>query len=161
MIGAIARIAKAIWTTVTAAIAEAIEWIGRPGNKVKLLCGVFAFAAAVQSMAAYRAEQQIRVAIADRKADNAACVADKADLKTAIVGRDSALSLAAEKLKSEADKAALLAQLNVGLKAEVDRRKAEAERSAMAFAKEFNQKPPACTAALAAMAAACPTLEGY
>ncbi|MGO1069325.1 hypothetical protein [Lysobacter sp. CA199] len=157
----ILRIAKAIWSTVTGAIADAIEWVGRPGNKLKLVCAVFAFAAAVQSMAAYRAEQETRVVIAERNADKATCAADKADLSAAIAGRDSALTLAAEKLKAEADKAALLAQLNVGLQAEVERRAKEAERSAAAFEREYKRKPPECSAALAAMAAACPTLEGY
>lgn len=161
MIGATLRIAKAVWTTVTDAIADAIEWIGRPGNKVKLLCGIFAFAAAVQSMAAYRAEQQTRVVVAERATDQATCLADKAGLSAAIAGRDSALMLAAEKLKAEADKAALLAQLNVGLQADIDRRAKEAERSGAAFNREYNRKPPECAAALAAMAAACPTLEGY
>lgn len=158
---ALLRIIKAVWSALTGAIAGAFEWVARPGNKLKLACGVFAFAAAVQSMAAYRSEQERLVVVADRRADAATCAADKAGLSAQIAGRDSALLRAADNLKAEAEKAALLAQMNQGLAAEVERRRAEAERSAKAYEREFNSKPPACAAALVAMAAACPTLKGY
>jgi len=155
------RIITALWTTVTGAIADAIAWVGRPGNKIKLLCGALAFFAAVQSMAALRAEEAIKVVIAERNADAATCASDKTRLSADIASRDNALTRAADKLKAEADKAALLAEFNKGLQAGVKRRTAEAERNAKAFDREFSSKPPACAAALAAMAAACPTLEGY
>ncbi|KEZ95144.1 hypothetical protein A11M_0122875, partial [Xanthomonas vasicola pv. vasculorum NCPPB 895] len=85
----------------------------------------------------------------------------RAELERNNADKDAALATIAAKLQAEAEKLRLLQERNAGLRDKTEAAKAAADRSAKAFKHEYDQRPAECTAALQALAAACPSLGGY
>lgn len=145
---------KAIWDFLWGAIADFFNWVRKPGGKLKLVCAILAFFLAIAAMKAWQAEQAIVTLTLQ-------CETDKGTLTRSIADRDA--TLLEVKANAAAERAAKNEQI---LRAEAARKEAErkaraAEASLKAFEAEYEQKPPACTAALTALKAACPTLRDY
>lgn len=152
---------KALFVLVLDTIRDFFEWLRKPGAKLKVLVAVLAFVTAIAAMRAYEAEQRIVVITAN-------CERDKGGLQDTIDARDltitqkdAALAEITDKLEAEAEKLKLLQGRNAALAAENAKKAAAAEKSAEAFNREFDNKPPSCAAALEMMEAACPTLTDY
>jgi septal ring factor EnvC (AmiA/AmiB activator) len=166
---------SALWAFVQAAFAlvlgwasDFLTWLRKPGSVLKVVCAALAVAFALAAMSSYRQGQ--RVVVVTKQVDQ--CLAEKvaaaeaAQLKAAewaanVADKDAALATIADKLKAEAENLKRLQERNEALRAQTEATKAKADASAKAFKQQYDQRPPECSAALQAMAAACPTLGGY
>lgn len=166
---------SAVWALVQAAgslilgwVTGFLTWLHKPGSILKSCCAVLAVFCFFAALSSYRqgqrvivVTQQITQCEADRKADADAAVLERAELEANVADKDAALKAIAQRLQAEADNLAKLQARNLALRAETEAATAEAARSAQAFRQQYDQRPVECTAALKAMAQACPTLGGY
>jgi Tfp pilus assembly protein FimV len=147
---------------------DLLTWLRKPGSVLKSCCAVLAVICFFAALSSYRQGQRVIVVTqqftqceADRKAEADAAVLKRAELESNVADKDAALTAIAERLQAEADNLAKLQARNLALRAETEAATAEAARSAQAFKQQYDQRPVECTAALKAMAQACPTLGGY
>lgn len=164
-VGPILRVLKAVWDFVWGAIADGLEWLRKPGHKLKAVTGVLAIAAAWASFQAYDRGRQIVVVTTQCAADKDeltnTCKVEKGRLSEVINNKQAALDAINAALREEAAKLEALRGQYAELQHEVDRKTAAADRSAAAFGREYANRTPTCKSALAVLAQACPTLGGY
>ncbi len=155
------RLATALWGLIVGAIADAVEWLRKPGSKIKVVCAVLAFGFMVAGLSAYEKEQRIQDLSAQVVKVRADWKADTARLQSDVEERDARLAevadtLRAEALKLEALKAESAAALN-GLAGKIE----AAEKDATTWRERYQQRPDSCKAALELLDSACPALKGY
>ncbi|MDY4296828.1 MULTISPECIES: hypothetical protein [unclassified Xanthomonas] len=168
MIAAAVKLLSELLTTLLSWISDAIAWLRKPGSILKVVCAVLAVGFALAALSSYRQGQrvivvtrQVKQCIADQVAAAEAAQLRAAELAGNVADKDAALATIAAKLQAEADKLEQLRARNEALLAEADAARAQADASANAFKQQYDRRPAECTAALKAMAAACPTLGGY
>lgn len=168
-------IVGSVWAFLQAAVALVLgwvtgflNWLRRPGSILKSCCAVLALVCFFAALSSYRQGQQVIVVTrqyaqceADRKAAADAALLQRAELESNVADKDAALHDVATRLRAEADKLAKLQATNAALRAETEAAKQKADSSAKAFQREYDERPVECSAALKAMAQACPTLGGY
>lgn len=155
------KLASAIGGFVMDALRNFVQWLRKPGSKLKAACAVLAMVAAIACLTSYQDNQRFLVVTQERAADARKFAAREAELQAVIstyqhqeIDFEAAVRLEAERLiEARAQSAAATA--------EVKRRQEAAEKSASAFKREAANKPDACKAALKALEAACPTLRDY
>jgi len=155
------RLATALWGLIVGAIADAVEWLRKPGSKIKVVCAVLAFGFMVAGLSAYEKEQRIQDLSAQVVKVRADWKADTARLQSDVEERDARLAEVAETLRAEAQKLEVLkaesaAALN-GLAGKIE----AAEKDATTWRERYQQRPDSCQAALELLDSACPGLMGY
>lgn len=155
------RLATALWGLIVGAIADAVEWLRKPGSKIKVVCAVLAFGFMVAGLSAYEKEQRIQDLSAQVVRVRADWKADTARLQSDVEERDARLAEVAETLRAEAQKLEVLkaesaAALN-GLAGKIE----AAEKDATTWRERYQQRPDSCKAALELLDSACPALKGY
>jgi DNA repair exonuclease SbcCD ATPase subunit len=155
------RLATALWGLIVGAIADAVEWLRKPGSKIKVVCAVLAFGFMVAGLSAYEKEQRIQDLSAQVVKVRADWKADTARLQSDVEERDARLAEVAETLRAEAQKLEVLkaesaAALN-GLAGKIE----AAEKDATTWRERYQQRPDSCKAALELLDSACPALKGY
>lgn len=155
------RLATALWGLIVGAIADAVEWLRKPGSKIKVVCAVLAFGFMVAGLSAYEKEQRIQDLSAQVVKVRADWKADTARLQSDVAERDARLAevagtLRAEARKLEALKAESAAALN-GLAGKIE----AAEKNAYTWRERYQERPDSCQAALELLDSACPGLMGY
>ena len=153
---------------VAGSISRFLKWQRVPGNGTKSIAAVLAFMSltfGIQSMQRGHViiEQQGRYTSLEKSKAQ-----ELADAERARLGLVEEVSLRDQRIEEFRDLArqqmALLDQQkaeNKDLAAEAAIARAAAAKSAAAYQREFQGKPPECAAALQVMAKACPTLQGY
>ncbi|WP_312328394.1 hypothetical protein [Stenotrophomonas sp.] len=155
------RFLGALWRAIVGAAADALEWVRKPGSKLKVVCAVLAFGCLVSGLTAYEREQRIEDL-------NAQVVKVKADwrayaerLQADVEDRDRRLAEVAATLRAEAEKLKLLqAQSAEALRALAGKIEAS-EKDAASWKARYEQRPDTCKAALELLDSACPALKGY
>lgn len=162
------RLLKAAWDFVLGAIADFLEWLRKPGSKLKLLCGLLAIAFFIAALNAYRAEQRVVSVTTERDAEKSGREADQAKFKEREQELLSKLATYQKQerdfedaVRKEAERLLEARAQSAAATAEVKRRQEAAEKSTAAFKREAANKPDTCKAALKALEAACPTLRDY
>lgn len=155
------RLATALWGLIVGAVADAVEWLRKPGSKIKVVCAVLAFGFMVAGLSAYEKEQRIQDLSAQVVKVRADWKADTARLQSDVEQRDARLAEVAETLRAEAQKLEVLkaesaAALN-GLAGKIE----AAEKDATTWRERYQQRPDSCKAALELLDSACPALKGY
>lgn len=155
------RLATALWGLIVGAIADAVEWLRKPGSKIKVVCAVLAFGFMVAGLSAYEKEQRIQDLSAQVVKVRADWKADTARLQSDVEERDARLAEVAETLRAEAQKLEVLkaesaAALN-GLAGKIE----AAEKDATTWRERYQQRPDSCKAALELLDSACSALKGY
>lgn len=155
------RLATALWGLIVGAVADAVEWLRKPGSKIKVVCAVLAFGFMVAGLSAYEKEQRIQDLSAQVVKVRADWKADTARLQSDVEQRDAQLAEVAETLRAEARKLEALkaesaAALN-GLAGKIE----AAEKDATTWRERYQQRPDSCKAALELLDSACPALKGY
>lgn len=155
------RMIRAVWGLVVGAIADAVEWLRKPGSKIKLVCGVLAFGFMVAGLSAYEKEQRIQDLSAQVVKVRADWNADASRLRADVEDRDQRLADVAAALRAEAEKLEALkaesaAALN-GLATKIE----AAEQDAATWRAQYESRPDTCKAALELLDSACPALKGY
>lgn len=155
------RLATALWGLIVGAVADAVEWLRKPGSKIKVVCAVLAFGFMVAGLSAYEKEQRIQDLSAQVVKVRADWKADTARLQSDVEQRDARLAEIAETLRAEAHKLEALkadsaAALN-GLAGKIE----AAEKDATTWRERYQQRPDSCKAALELLDSACPALKGY
>jgi len=54
------RLATSLWGLIVGAVADAVEWLRKPGSKIKVICAVLDFGFMVAGLSAYEKEQRIQ-----------------------------------------------------------------------------------------------------
>lgn len=151
------RMLLALWGFVTGAIAETLEWLSRPGSKLKCVAGLLAFAFAVAGLMAFEREQRFQEAVRQLTACNKANAA-----LTARVDDDAAkFAEIAALMRAEAEKIEAMRGKNA---AEIDRLAElidSVHKGAAAWESNYTRRPNECSAALEQLDKACPSLRGY
>ena len=98
------RFLLAVWNLVIGAAADGLQWLRRPGSKIKLVCAVLAFGCMVSGLTAYEKEQRIRDLSAQVIKVRADWKADAARLQADVDTRDQRLAEVASALRAEAEK---------------------------------------------------------
>jgi len=155
------RLATALWGLIVGAIADAVEWLRKPGSKIKVVCAVLAFGFMVAGLSAYEKEQRIQDLSAQVVKVRSDWKADTDRLQSDVEQRDARLAEVAETLRAEAQKLQVLkaesaAALN-GLAGKIE----AAEKDATTWRERYQQRPDSCKAALELLDSACPALKGY
>ncbi len=155
------QLATALWGLIVGAIADAVEWLRKPGSKIKVVCAVLAFGFMVAGLSAYEKEQRIQDLSAQVVKVRADWKADTARLQSDVEERDARLADVAETLRAEAQKLEALkaesaAALN-GLAGKIE----AAEKDATTWRERYQKRPDSCQAALELLDSACPGLMGY
>lgn len=148
------KLIEAIWDFVIGAVVDFFRWARKPGAKLKMVCGVLAFVTAIAAMRAFEAEQAV-IRVAQQ------CEADKGVLTLDIATRDARLDEVRENARREREARNAQILRAQAMQIEAERRAKAAEASLAAFEREYENKPDACTDALAHLKAACPTLGDY
>lgn len=159
---------KSLWRLVTGLAGlvmdlavEAVQWLRRPGNKLKAVCALLAIASLIAGLNSYTRgikinELRNRIVFVTTQ-----CEADTAALQDDVDARDEQLAKIATSLRAEAEKLeALEAEASAALKSLAERLEA-AEREGAAWRDRYNERPDTCRAALELLDSACPALEGY
>ena len=155
------RLATALWGLIVGAIADAVEWLRKPGSKIKVVCAVLAFGFMVAGLSAYEKEQRIQDLSAQVVKVRADWKADTARLQSDVEERDARLADVAETLRAEAQKLeALKAESAAALFSAAGKIEA-AEKDATTWRERYQQRPDSCKAALELLDSACPALKGY
>jgi len=155
------RFLRAVWELVVGAAADALQWLRKPGSKIKLVCAVLAFGCMVSGLAAYEKEQRIRDLSAQVVKVKADWKADAKRLQADVDDRDQKLADVAAALRDEAVKLeALKAESAAALQALAGRIEAS-EKEASTWRGRYEQRPDTCKAALELLDSACPALRGY
>ncbi|MEN1995325.1 hypothetical protein [Stenotrophomonas bentonitica] len=155
------RLATALWGLIVGAVADAVEWLRKPGSKIKVICAVLAFGFMVAGLSAYEKEQRIQDLSAQVVKVREDWKADAARLQSDVDQRDARLAEVAETLRAEAQKLEVMkaesaAALN-GLAGKIE----AAENDATTWRERYQQRPDTCKAALELLDSACPALKGY
>lgn len=151
----------AVWNLVIGAAADVLQWLRRPGSKIKLVCAVLAFGCMVSGLTAYEKEQRIRDLNAQVIKVRADWKADAARLQADVDTRDQRLSEVATALRAEAEKLeALKAESAAALEALAGKIEAS-EKEASTWRGRYEERPDTCKAALELLDSACPALKGY
>jgi len=155
------RLATSLWGLIVGAVADAVEWLRKPGSKIKVICAVLAFGFMVAGLSAYEKEQRIQDLSAQVVKVREDWKADAARLQSDVDQRDARLAEVAETLRVEAQKLEALkaesaAALN-GLAGKIE----AAEKDATTWRERYQQRPDTCKAALELLDSACPDLKGY
>lgn len=155
------RLATSLWGLIVGAVADAVEWLRKPGSKIKVICAVLAFGFMVAGLSAYEKEQRIQDLSAQVVKVREDWKADAARLQSDVDQRDARLAEVAETLRAEAQKLDALkaesaAALN-GLAGKIE----AAEKDATTWRERYQQRPDSCKAALELLDSACPDLKGY
>lgn len=155
------RFLLAIWNLVIGAAADGLQWLRRPGSKIKLVCAVLAFGCMVSGLTAYEKEQRIRDLSAQVIKVRADWKADAARLQADVDTRDQRLAEVASALRAEAEKLeALRAESAAALEALAGKIEAS-EKEASTWRGRYEERPDTCKAALELLDSACPALKGY
>jgi len=155
------RFLLAVWNLVIGAAADVLQWLRRPGSKIKLVCAVLAFGCMVSGLTAYEKEQRIRDLNAQVIKVRADWKADAARLQADVDTRDQRLAEVATSLRAEAEKLeALRAESAAALEALAEKIEAS-EKEASTWRGRYEQRPDTCKAALELLDSACPALKGY
>ncbi|MFX1725349.1 hypothetical protein [Stenotrophomonas sp. AS1] len=155
------RLATSLWGLIVGAVADAVEWLRKPGSKIKVICAVLAFGFMVAGLSAYEKEQRIQDLSAQVVKVREDWKADAARLQSDVDQRDARLAEVAETLRAEAQKLEVMkaesaAALN-GLAGKIE----AAEKAATTWRERYQQRPDTCKAALELLDSACPALKGY
>ncbi|KOQ69970.1 hypothetical protein [Stenotrophomonas maltophilia] len=155
------RFLLAVWNLVIGAAADGLQWLRRPGSKIKLVCAVLAFGCMVSGLTAYEKEQRIRDLSAQVIKVRADWKADAARLQADVDTRDQRLAEVASALRAEAEKLeALRAESAAALEALAGKIEAS-EKEASTWRGRYEERPDTCKAALELLDSACPALKGY
>ncbi len=155
------RLISALWRAIIGAFADALEWVRKPGSKLKVVCAVLAFGCMVSGLTAYEKEQRIEDLSAQVIKVKADWKADALRLQADVDDRDQRLAEIAAALREEADKLkAMQAESAAALKALAQKIQAS-EKDAASWKARYEQRPDTCRAALELLDSACPTLRGY
>ncbi|MDV3469023.1 hypothetical protein RZA67_09805 [Stenotrophomonas sp. C3(2023)] len=155
------RFLRAAWELVVGAAADALQWLRKPGSKIKLVCAVLAFGCMVSGLSAYEKEQRIRDLSAQVVKVKADWDADAKRLQGDVAERDRRLADIAATLRAEAAKLeALKAESAEALKVLASKIEAS-ESDAATWRARYEQRPDTCKAALELLDSACPALKGY
>jgi len=155
------RLLRSLWELVIGAAADALQWLRKPGSKIKLVCAVLAFGCLVSGLSAYEKEQRIRDLSAQVVKVRADWKADAERLQADVDTRDQRLAEVAAALRAEAVKLeALKAESAAALQALAGRIEAS-EKDAATWRGRYEQRPDTCKAALELLDSACPALKGY
>lgn len=154
-------LATSLWGLIVGAVADAVEWLRKPGSKIKVICAVLAFGFMVAGLSAYEKEQRIQDLSAQVVKVREDWKADAARLQSDVDQRDARLAEVAETLRAEAQKLEVMkaesaAALN-GLAGKIE----AAEKDATTWRERYQQRPDTCKAALELLDSACPALKGY
>lgn len=150
---------------VTGALGDAAQWLRdwlrRPGNKTRGVC----LALAVVSMCLGLQSWQRGTVIIQQRADYTALKERTDREREALVSEREARDRTILQFVKNAEEQMRLLELakkqSAQYLAEAEAAKLRAAESEAKYQQAFNDKPPECTAALAVMARACPTLQGY
>ncbi|MBH1548773.1 hypothetical protein I5U02_02170 [Stenotrophomonas maltophilia] len=155
------RFFRALWTLIVGAAADALQWLSKPGSKVKLVCAVLAFGCMVSGLTAWEKEQKIRDLSAQVVKVRSDWKADAARLQADVDTRDQRLAEVAIALRAEAEKLeALKAESAAALQALAGKIEAS-EKEASTWRGRYERRPDTCKAALELLDSACPALKGY
>jgi len=155
------RLISVLWRAIIGAFADALEWVRKPGSKLKVVCAVLAFGCMVSGLTAYEKEQRIEDLSAQVIKVKADWKADALRLQADVDDRDQRLAEIAAALREEADKLkAMQAESAAALKALAQKIQAS-EKDAASWKARYEQRPDTCRAALELLDSACPTLRGY
>ncbi|WP_367345730.1 hypothetical protein [Stenotrophomonas bentonitica] len=155
------RLLSALWRAIIGAVADALEWVRKPGSKLKVVCAVLAFGCMVSGLTAYEREQRIEDLSAQVIKVKANWKADALRLQADVDDRDQRLAEIAATLRAEADKLrAMQAESAAALKALAQKIQAS-EKDAASWKARYEQRPDTCRAALELLDSACPALKGY
>lgn len=155
------RLFTALWRAIVGAVADALEWVRKPGSKLKVVCAVLAFGCMVSGLTAYEREQRIEDLSAQVIKVKAAWKADALRLQADVDDRDQRLAEIAATLRAEADKLkAIRAESTAALEAVAQKIQAS-EKAAATWKARYEQRPDTCKAALELLDSACPALKGY
>ncbi len=155
------RFLRSVWELVIGAAADALQWLRKPGSKIKLVCAVLAFGCLVSGLSAYEKEQRIRDLSAQVVKVKADWKADAERLQADVDSRDQRLAEVAAALRAEAVKLeALKAESAAALQALAGRIESS-EKDAATWRGRYEQRPDTCKAALELLDSACPALKGY
>lgn len=155
------RFLRAAWELVIGAAADALQWLRKPGSKVKLVCAVLAFGCMVSGLTAWEKEQKIRDLSAQVVKVRSDWKADAARLQADVDTRDQRLAEVAVALRAEAEKLETLkAESAAALQALAGKIEAS-EKEASTWRSRYEQRPDTCKAALELLDSACPALKGY
>lgn len=155
------RFLRAAWELVIGAAADALQWLRKPGSKVKMVCAVLAFGCMVSGLTAWEKEQKIRDLSAQVVKVRSDWKADAARLQADVDTRDQRLAEVAVALRAEAEKLeALKAESAAALQALAGKIEAS-EKEASTWRGRYEQRPDTCKAALELLDSACPALKGY
>lgn len=155
------RFFRALWTLVVGAAADALQWLGKPGSKVKLVCAVLAFGCMVSGLTAWEKEQKIRDLSAQVIKVRADWQADAARLQADVDSRDQRLAEVAAALRAEAEKLQALRDESAEALRALAGKVEASEKEASTWRSRYEQRPDTCKAALELLDSACPALKGY
>lgn len=155
------KLASAIGGFVMDALRNFVQWLRKPGSKLKAACAVLAMVAAIACLTSYQDNQRFLVVTQERAADARKFAAREAELQAVISTYQQQEIDFEAAVRQEAERLIEARAQSAAATAEVKRRQAAAEKSASAFKREAANKPDACKAALKALEAACPTLRDY
>jgi hypothetical protein len=137
------------------------DWLREPGNGLKAVCGMLAFACATASLVAFEREQRVLALRQELAEQVEECDLSIAELQAAVAERDRQLDTVARALEAEAERLRQAKAENAAALAALGDRLAQAEQRARLWQQRYDGRPAGCTAAIAALDAACPTLKGY
>ncbi len=155
------RFFRALWTLFVGAAADALQWLSKPGSKVKLVCAVLAFGCMVSGLTAWEKEQKIRDLSAQVIKVRADWQADAARLQADVDSRDQRLAEVAAALRAEAEKLEALKAESAAALQELAGKIEASEKEASTWRGRYEQRPDTCKAALELLDSACPALKGY
>ena len=155
------RFLHSVWELVIGAAADALQWLRKPGSKIKLVCAVLAFGCLVSGLSAYEKEQRIRDLSAQVIKVKADWKADAERLQADVDSRDQQLAEVAAALRAEAVKLEALKDESAAALQTLAGRIETSEKDAATWRGRYDQRPDTCNAALELLDSACPALKGY
>ncbi|MFF2048855.1 hypothetical protein ACFVUR_13490 [Stenotrophomonas bentonitica] len=155
------RLATSLWGLIVGAVADAVEWLRKPGSKIKVICAVLAFGFMVAGLSAYEKEQRIQDLSAQVVKVREDWKADAARLQSDVDQRDARLAEVAETLRAEAQKLEVMKAESAAALKGLARKIEAAEKDATTWRERYQQRPDTCKAALELLDSACPALKGY
>ncbi|WP_414539551.1 hypothetical protein [Stenotrophomonas forensis] len=155
------RFFRALWTLIVGAAADALQWLSKPGSKVKLVCAVLAFGCMVSGLTAWEKEQKIRDLSAQVIKVRADWQADTVRLQADVDSRDQRLAEVAAALRTEAQKLEALKAESAAALQDLAGKIEVSEKQVSIWRGRYEQRPDTCKAALELLDSACPALKGY
>lgn len=155
------RLIRAFWRAIIGAGADALEWVRKPGSKLKVVCAVLAFGCMVSGLTAYEREQRIEVLSAQVVKVKADWKADALRLQADVDDRDQRLAEIAAALRAEALKLKAMQAESAAALVALAKKIQASEQDAASWKARYEQRPDTCKAALELLDSACPALMGY